>query len=129
MRKNSLIFVLIGAVILIGLYYFLRKDNRSTDVNVSNNSTQPEQKVIVVNYNSAETFTPQTTMIEEGQSVSLKVTSDIADEVHLHGYDLDLYLESGKEGEIIFTASKTGRFEFELEEHKFLLGVIEVYPK
>jgi len=53
--------------------------------------------------------------VELGSTVELTVTSDVADEVHLHGYDEHLDLEAGTPGTLTFTADIPGDFEAELE--------------
>ena len=46
----------------------------------------------------------------------LVVKSDVADEVHLHGYDISRDVPAGGTVRISFTATLPGRFEVELEE-------------
>lgn len=72
---------------------------------------------------------PETIIVMEGDTVTLRVTSDIADELHLHGYDKSIDLEKGKEATLTFVASLTGRFVYELEDSKAEIGAIEVQPK
>ncbi len=136
MNKKSILFGLAGLAIIIGVVIYLKNEPQSTTQTPTpeNNQTEQEPVVsnkveIVVNYSSTAKFEPATTQVKEGQEVTLKITSDIADEVHLHGYDLSKDLEAGEQGEINFVADKTGRFEFELEEHEIALGALEVYPK
>lgn len=47
--------------------------------------------------------------------VVIRVTSDVAEEVHVHGYDLSKPVAAGGTVEIPFTASIPGGFEAELE--------------
>jgi hypothetical protein len=47
---------------------------------------------------------------------TLVITSDVADEVHVHGYDLETELAPGKPAEIAFDATIPGVFEVELHE-------------
>jgi hypothetical protein len=54
--------------------------------------------------------------------------SDIADELHLHGYDLHIKTKPGETATLRFNASKTGRFGYELHHAKAELGALEVYP-
>ncbi|WP_328532162.1 hypothetical protein OG984_14030 [Nocardioides sp. NBC_00368] len=61
-----------------------------------------------------------------GESVTLAVTSDVADEVHVHGYDAHVDLVAGQEGALTFTADIPGRFEVELEGAGALLVELEV---
>ena len=56
-----------------------------------------------------------------GGEVVLRVTSDVADEVHLHGYDESGDVVAGQPGELRFHADIPGTFEVELEEAGTLL--------
>lgn len=51
-----------------------------------------------------------------GNTVRLLVTSDVADEVHVHGYELTLDLAPGAQAELTFLAEIPGIFEAELHE-------------
>lgn len=61
-----------------------------------------------------------------GEEATIRVVSDKADEVHLHGYDLYVDLVPNVPAEIAFVASIPGVFELELEESGLLLAEIEV---
>ncbi len=56
------------------------------------------------------------TKVKAGESVTIKVTSDVADEVHLHGYDLSLPVAAGGTVTLAFDATIPGVFELELEQ-------------
>jgi uncharacterized cupredoxin-like copper-binding protein len=64
--------------------------------------------------------------VKTGQTVVLRVTADVADEVHLHGYDKSAEVAPGKPAEIRFTADIPGVFEVELEQRKQKLVELEV---
>lgn len=51
-----------------------------------------------------------------GSTVELSVTSDVADELHLHGYDESAPVPAGGTGTVTFVADIPGIFELELEE-------------
>jgi hypothetical protein len=61
-----------------------------------------------------------------GQTVIIKVTSDTADEVHLHGYDKKADAAPGTVATITFKADKPGIFEVELEKKGLKLFELEV---
>jgi hypothetical protein len=65
--------------------------------------------------------------VHKGQQVSLVVHSDVADEVHLHGYDLHSDVKAGGGAGIHFTASVSGVFEAELESRG--LQILELTVK
>jgi hypothetical protein len=53
--------------------------------------------------------------VNKGDRVLLVVKSDVADEIHLHGYDLSRDVMAGGTARLPFTATLPGRFEVELE--------------
>ncbi|SFF44942.1 hypothetical protein SAMN04488120_104203 [Fontimonas thermophila] len=66
--------------------------------------------------------------VRKGEAVVITVSSDRADELHLHGYDLTLDLRPGETGTLAFTAAHAGRFEIELHRGHVALAVLEVIP-
>ena len=60
-----------------------------------------------------------------GEEVTIRVSGDASDHVHIHGYDLFIDLAAGEE-ELTFTADIPGVFEIELEEAGVLLVRLEV---
>jgi heme/copper-type cytochrome/quinol oxidase subunit 2 len=66
--------------------------------------------------------------VKQGRQVEIVVQSEIADEVHVHGYDLMGDVAPGQPVTIVFKATAPGRFEIELEEHKLPIAELEVRP-
>jgi heme/copper-type cytochrome/quinol oxidase subunit 2 len=63
--------------------------------------------------------------VDTGQKVRIRVESDVADEVHVHGYDLKKDVAPGTPATIEFTADVPGSFEVELEEaHRKLIDLL-----
>ncbi|MFI1456322.1 hypothetical protein [Streptomyces roseus] len=56
---------------------------------------------------------PGRTELRRGERVALRVTSDRADTLHVHGYDRELALPAGQEATLVLTADRTGLFEVE----------------
>jgi hypothetical protein len=65
--------------------------------------------------------------VEKPQLVDLVVHSDVADEVHLHGYDLHQDVQARGTARIRFQAKIQGVFEAELENQK--LQILELTVK
>ena len=65
----------------------------------------------------------QRATVKKGQKVAIVVHSDVADEVHVHGYDLHKDVDPGGTVRIVFPATITGVFEAELEDRK--LQIVE----
>jgi hypothetical protein len=66
--------------------------------------------------------------VKEGDDVVLVVTSDVADEIHLHGYDLSTEVAAGGTARLPFTATIPGRFEVELESRSTQIADLTVEP-
>jgi ABC-type glycerol-3-phosphate transport system substrate-binding protein len=66
----------------------------------------------------------QRATVKKGQKVAIVVHSDVADEVHVHGYDLHKDVDAGGTVRIVFPATITGVFEAELESRK--LQIVEL---
>ncbi|WP_214367376.1 hypothetical protein [Pseudonocardia sp. H11422] len=64
--------------------------------------------------------------IPAGSTVELVVVSDVADEVHLHGYDRSSFVTAGAGTTLRFVAEVKGVFEVELEQRGDQLAKLEV---
>jgi Flp pilus assembly protein TadG len=71
--------------------------------------------------------------VTKGDDVRIVVSSDVADEIHLHGYDVEKEVEAGQPADFKFTADVEGIFE--LESHRAedagrdpLIGTLTVEP-
>ncbi|HEU0104201.1 MAG TPA: hypothetical protein VFR07_17970 [Mycobacteriales bacterium] len=67
-----------------------------------------------------------TVPVQLGRPVELTVTSDVADEVHVHGVDIGRDVPAGGTVVIEFTQTAPGRFEVELENRKRVLTRLQV---
>jgi hypothetical protein len=65
---------------------------------------------------------------KKGSSVDLTITSDTADEVHFHGYDVHKDVTKGGSVHFEFPATIEGKFIVELERHKQTLANVTVAP-
>ena len=66
--------------------------------------------------------------VDKGDRVVITVTSDVADEVHLHGYDIMRDVAAGGTARIRFRATLPGRFEVELEDRGVQIADLTVQP-
>lgn len=64
--------------------------------------------------------------IEVGETVALRVASDVADTVHVHGYDLHASVASDEPAVVRFTADIPGVFDVELEQRGLLIAELEI---
>jgi hypothetical protein len=66
--------------------------------------------------------------VDKGDRVVLVVTSDVADHVHLHGYDITRDVAAGGTARLPFRATLPGRFEVELENRGVKIADLTVEP-
>lgn len=81
---------------------------------------------------------PRVLQVQQGERVRLRVTSEVAGELHLHAYRLEVKVGPGVPAELAFSARATGRFRVEWhaadatrksDHHGPALAVLEVRPK
>lgn len=68
----------------------------------------------------------QRTSVALGDTVTLRVTSDIADEVHVHTYDIMKAVDAGGTVDITFAADIPGVIEVELENAGLRLVELQI---
>ena len=78
--------------------------------------------------NGVKTEGLDTISVRVGETVRFEVEADVADEVHVHGYDLTFETNPGEETLVEFVADATGIFEVELEGSGVSVVDIEVTP-
>ena len=66
--------------------------------------------------------------VARGERVVIVVSSDVSDEIHVHGYDLSRDVEAGRTARVAFVAKTPGRFEIELEGRSIQIGDLTVEP-
>ena len=66
--------------------------------------------------------------VENGDVVQFLVTADVADRVHVHGYDLFKDVEPGRPARFNFEADNEGIFEIELEDTHTPIAELTVTP-
>ncbi len=66
--------------------------------------------------------------VKKGDTIRLKVTSDEAGEIHVHGFDLEQDAAPGKPASFTFKANIEGRFEVESHISNAQIAEISVNP-
>ncbi|MFF7182303.1 hypothetical protein [Streptomyces sp. NPDC008121] len=79
---------------------------RTVDIRVDGTSVQPP---------------PSRVSLKKGERLTLRVTSDRADTLHVHGYDRELPLPAGRPASLTLTVDRTGLFEVETHESGLVL--------
>lgn len=143
--KNVLI-ALIGLALLVGLFVWMKPPSPAVAitpppgpsaqapvaelaVEAAIPAPAPTQRVELVVKDKQLVSGPQVISVVQGTTVTLRITVDHHDELHLHGYDLTLKLPTAEAAELTFVADRSGRFEYELHHSHLTLGALEVQPQ
>jgi hypothetical protein len=131
----------VGAVVLaVVLFLVLRPDDdddgeanptpatETTATTTEEPTTEPAgpQRIAVRFANERVVGGVKSVAIDRDSEVVLLVRSDVADHVHVHGYDLFADVGPGQPTRIRFQAGTPGRFDVELEDRAAPLVVLEV---
>ena len=86
----------------------------------------PDAREIEIEVEEGSVNGPNTVRVARGERVRLVVSADVADEVHVHGYDLMADVAPRSPAVIAFRADAPGVFEVELEAEGLLLVQLQV---
>jgi heme/copper-type cytochrome/quinol oxidase subunit 2 len=135
-RKVALIAAGLG--LIVSLYFALSPggDDETTptttaaQTTTAATTTAPEPQVVRISVSVPGDKAPTVKhfTIQQGRQVVFVVESELADEVHLHGYDLSADVAPGAPATIRFKATAPGLFEAELESRSLAIAEIEVRP-
>ncbi len=125
--------VVVIVVVILGLsvlFLALRPDSTSSkdDEPTETPADEPQERVYDVVIDSG-VMDPAEISAEEGDFVTLRLTSASPVEVHVHGYDLEGDVLPGEETALSFEADATGQFEIEDHETEAQLGTLLVQPR
>lgn len=140
MNRNATLFLVIGiAVAAVLFWYFKPQSPTEVPGEMPPSPVQPALSAPAVTpantiyewkvEHGKRVSGPETVQVRQGESVMLRLTSDHDDELHLHGYDLQLQLQANKPASLLVQAEHSGRFELELHHAHVDLAVLEVQPK
>jgi hypothetical protein len=145
-RVAALALLVVGAV--VALIIVSSSSDDSKDTNSSSAATTTSNGTKTGNTSAGGNPTPATTplvtriavengkpvggvkkiTVNKGERVRLAVSSDVADEIHVHGYDLMKDVDAGGTVNFSFKADIDGGYEIELEDHKQQIAELEVQP-
>ena len=77
---------------------------------------------------AGSTMTPDNPTAKAGDTVTMTITTDRDEEVHLHGYDIPFQCKAGQPLTKTFKADKSGTFPMEIEATSTPLGKFTVNP-
>ena len=136
--RRGLALLLLSTAVLAGLYVYFRpqpdrtpptKADAALPADVSNAEATPRREFDLAVAGGKLVSGPAVIQVAQGTEVTIRIRSDRADELHLHGYDLHARINANEPAELKFTADKSGRFEYELHGSHRELGALEVRPE
>ena len=101
-------------------------ESTSTVVPAPAGTSPPTPTVLSVNVRGGSVEGASRQRAPLNQPVTIRVTSDVAEEVHVHGYDKRAAVTAGSSVDITFVANIPGVFEVEFERSHKLLFSLEV---
>lgn len=133
MTKTSLIWLTLAILILIGLFLIFKPKEAvapTPQTNQANSSATTTIKTFTLAVKNNKLVSgPDSLTVNQGDTVSIIITSDVAGELHLHGYDKAVEFKKDTPATLTIVANLTGRFTYELENTKTEIGALEVLPK
>lgn len=140
MKNAGALFIAGGVVLLGGLFYAFKPQPAApmpipatpapgVAAPAAAAAPAPREFTLVVRKGRLAEGSPDTLSVTQGDEVVIRIDTDTADELHLHGYDLHADLKPGTPAELRFRADRSGRFEYELHKAHGDLGALEVQPR
>lgn len=110
-RRYRLVAVAVAVIAAVAAYLAYSGDPDVAETAAPSGPVDRQITVSIVN----KKITPPTDRIDvaRGAMIRITVTSDVADEMHVHGYDRKAELVPGVPASVQFRADTTGLFEVE----------------
>jgi hypothetical protein len=136
MRSNTTrIAVAVGAIaVLVVLFVVLsggddNNDSGKSSSNATVTTGEPVNQIKVINVQGGKPVGGiQKLDYTKGEQVRFKVNSDVADEIHVHGYDFHKDVPAGGSASFSFPAKIEGVFVIELEQKGEQIAQLTVKP-
>lgn len=97
-----------------------------TTIAPATTTTTVAGQVVSVTVRGGQVQGPSRQRVERNEMVTVRVTSDVADELHVHSYNQTAPVAAGATAEVSFSANIPGIFEVEFERSHKLLFTLEV---
>lgn len=120
--------LLLAAVVATGLVACGGSDGSSTGNSGHSITENQNATPTIVVKNGEPVGGVQELEYSAGDQIRFEVDSDVADEIHVHGYDLMKDVPAGGSVTFSFPAEIEGIFEVELEDRKEQIAELRVNP-
>ena len=93
------------------------------------NQGPPAQARLIQVTVAGDQMSPGQLQANEGDTLTVSISADKYEEIHLHGYDKHFFPCPGQPATLTFPADKTGEFVIEIEASSTPLGLLDVRPR
>jgi heme/copper-type cytochrome/quinol oxidase subunit 2 len=132
--RIAIVVAAIAAVVVLFIVFTGGDDNNDSTTTGAQTTQTPTQELKVAVYKQVVVRDGKPVggvkrlEYNNGDQVKFIVTSDVADEIHVHGYDLMKDVPAGGSVRFSFPAKIEGVFEVELEGRKQQIADLRVSP-
>ncbi len=134
-RKNLTVLAVVVVAVAVAAFVLLKpSDDESAPTRPATTIEAPPapkprpEPLVIRTAGGAPIGEPTKIEVGKGDTVRIDVTSDVAEKVHVHGYDLEVAVPAGGHGKVQFPASIDGRFEIELHGSGAPIAELTVNP-
>lgn len=127
MRLSNWLLIAAAVASLVGMWQWLKPE--ALPAAPANSSAAMPVQVFSLQWQAGKLIGDSTLTLRQGEKVRIEILSDVADELHLHGYDHQLQLHPQQLVVLEFVADTVGRFALELHNSHGHLATLEVYPR
>jgi len=126
---NKAYITLVALVALVGLFVAFKYTTPAHSASLAA-ETAPQTKTFDLAVQNRKLVSgPSTLQVNQGDNVTINITVDEDEELHLHGYNLHIDLQKGIPSSLTFTATSSGNFPYELEHSSTEIGALQVQPR
>lgn len=126
-RLHALFFLLCAALVLLGLWHWLKPVARPLPQVAT--AAAVAQDIDWVVRDGRRVSGPELVTAGVGETLRLRVRSNRADELHVHGYEVSRELPADHLVVLELPLAMSGRFDIELHAAHQVLTVLEVQPR
>lgn len=131
MTRATRVAIIAGSLVVAAAAFVLFKPDEeepaSRQASAERSATAPSERTVRFRAGKPVRGVTKITA-RKGDIVRFVASADVADEVHLHGYDISRPVAPGKDARFRFEAKLEGIFEAELEQRGVPVARVEVRP-
>jgi heme/copper-type cytochrome/quinol oxidase subunit 2 len=123
MKRAAMLAVLVAVIVVA---FVIAKNSGSGNDNKTTTNAGSGTPVVIHVVNGQPQGGIQKITVNKGERVRFKVVSDVADEIHVHGYNFHKDVKKGGSVSFSFPATIDGIFDIELESRGEQIASLQV---